>query len=61
MNEQARTPHSVLDGGAELDAVVAWAVMGWAALGAHLCQDAEGMVTTRGCPHAGVSAVQRWS
>ncbi len=44
MNEPARTPSSVLEGGPELDAAVARAVMRWRSLGAHLWQDAEGTV-----------------
>jgi hypothetical protein len=44
MDKQARTPHSVLEPGPELDAAVARTVMRWRSLGAHLWQDAEGIV-----------------
>lgn len=44
MNDRARTPSSLLEEGAELDAAVAREVMRWASLGAHLWQDAYGAV-----------------
>jgi hypothetical protein len=44
MNKQARILSSVVEGGPELDAAVARTVMRWRSLGAHLWQDAEGIV-----------------
>ena len=44
MDESARPTSHRLEGGAELDAAVARAVMRWASLGAHLWQDAYGAV-----------------
>ncbi len=44
MDEPARPTSHRLEGGAELDAAVARAVMGWTSLGAHLWQDAAGTV-----------------